>query len=118
MRGHQAVLQMRRAGAAPTAVWIEDMGNRTCLPRDWPWYGSSAQVEIDRNESPRTLDLRFCVRLVVFASSTDRHRLEALAANAMECGAERVLGSLFEGNTERSDMTAMTDTQGILEWHA
>lgn len=96
MRGHEPLLALRRRGAAPSSVWISDGDDAAGFWRDWPTWSRSAHVEIQPSDSIALLDLRFVVGLLVFASSHDRGRAEALHRACVEAGAKRVMTDHFE----------------------
>lgn len=120
MRGHEAVLAMRRVGATPASVWIDDTGGpytSVSHPRNgWQLNSARANVEVLEDENPLRLDLRFCVGLTVHAQCNDPKRLASLEARAMECGASRVVGSVFGGEGRRRRVVRMTDTEGKFVW--
>ena len=86
MRGHEPIIAMRRCGVVPAAVWLHDTPGRTDQPRKWTETGLQAQVEIDADENPRRLDLRFAVGLTLWVQSTDERRLQAITEQAQLCG--------------------------------
>lgn len=118
MRGHEFVLQMRRAGVIPAACWLDDTGCRTCLPERWPEGTAHAQVEIEPTENPRRLDLRFAAGMTLWVSSRSSERLHQIAEQAELCGVDRVLGAIYEGEGVQMKLTAMTDTKGVLQWQS
>lgn len=119
MRGHEAMVDMRRRGFVPTAVWVHDLpleAQRTPDRWNWPLHGQSACIDLDPTDNPARLDLRFVVGLTVWIQARDAQRLQALTDLAVACGAKRVLGSLVAGEGDRARCVAHTDTQGVLTW--
>lgn len=120
MRGHEAVIAMRRRGSAPASIWLDDTGGPFTLvthPRiGWQLGSNAANVEVAPDENPLRLDLRFCVGLKVHAHCNSASRLAQIEARAMECGAARVIGSLFAGTGKSPRVVRMTDTEGKFVW--
>ena len=117
MRGHEPILAMRREGAAPASIWLHDMAGYTpdtAGRMAWPLHSARADVEVLHTDSPRRLDLRFCVGLVVHVNSDSSTRLQGLIDTAVACGAQRVIGSRI--NLGR--VVSVTDTAGHFAWSA
>lgn len=84
MKGHEALLEMRRKGKLPSrAVWVTDGDNELdrIFSRTWMRFPSSASglyepcVVLDIGDIPEALDFRFCVGLQVHLTvyrGTDR----------------------------------------------
>lgn len=117
MRGHEAIVTMRRNGVTPQGVWIFDQQrytDSTHLGRGWMVDTAQATVELLPTDSPARLDLRFCVGLVVYTQGSDLNRLEALEGALLKAGAARVLGALVRDTPRGHETVAMTDTKGIV----
>ena len=121
MRGHEAIIAMRRAGVAPQGVWIFDQQaytDSTHPTRGWMVDTAQATVELLPTDNPARLDLRFCVGLTVYTQGTDADRLAALEAALLKAGAARVLGALHRFDGQGYLTVAMTDTHGIVVMEA
>ena len=117
MRGHEAIVTMRRNGVTPQGVWIFDQAgytDSTHPSRGWMVDTAQATVELLPTDNPARLDLRFCVGLTVYTQGDDAARLEALEAALVKAGAARVLGALIGFDGRDHQTLAMTDTRGIV----
>jgi hypothetical protein len=75
MRGHQALIDLRREKKRPQGVWISHSPSRDCLL----WHQNAdtlpyPEIEILPHESPETLDLRFVYGLTVHVSGCDDYK--------------------------------------------
>jgi hypothetical protein len=96
MRGHEPILAMRKAGTAPSFVFINDFH---CQPaRDWSnpgvkygeqWPADHATVST-AGDALSSLDLRFLVGLKVSISSESEGRAKALFELCKKAGAKTV----------------------------
>lgn len=119
MRGHEAILSMRRSGVTPASVWIDDTGKPTSGsdPRTgWQRDTAHAQVDVDPTDNPRRLDLRFAAGLTVHLHTDSEARLMAFEESAKSCGVGRMLGNLFAGSGLQRRVVRMTDTAGAFVW--
>jgi len=99
MRGHDAIIAMRKAGRKPAIVFLNDYPCDT----DWTTFSEHATIEVS-GEQPEWLDLRFLVGLRVSITGASEKRakrfLEACKqAGAMTVGAgtcSHVSGGRFE----------------------
>lgn len=73
MRGHEAIIAMRKAGKRPSFVFINDYPCET----DWEQHGDHATVST-AGDVVQLLDMRFLVGLKVSISSTNEVRAKAL----------------------------------------
>jgi hypothetical protein len=89
MKGHEPLIQMRMHGKAPQCVSIED--HRSLNAHDWHLFGDIPCINVDGDEL-HTIDLRFCVDLIVNISSFSEVRAKALFAIAKNAKA-RVITS-------------------------
>lgn len=91
MRGHEALIALRRSGLRPSLV---DIDLEPCPWRnwaDWPEWTTVPQIEVQPTDSIRLLDLRFLVGLTVQVSGFDGPRVWAMFEACREAGAARVL---------------------------
>lgn len=119
MRGHQAVLSMRRCGVTPASVWITDTGGLTSSSHPgtgWQVDSNNAQVECEPTDNPRRLDLRFAAGLTVHLHTDSAERLQSFEETAQACGVGRLLGNLFVGSGLHRRVVRMTDTEGAFVW--
>jgi hypothetical protein len=96
MRGHEAIIVMRKSGRAPKVVFINDYPCQTALDwqnpgdpygEEWPVDHATVSTAGDPLSS---LDLRFLVGLMVIISSESEARAKALFAKAIAVGARTV----------------------------
>lgn len=113
MRGHEALLQMRRQGLAPVSVTVTT--DPECdrfvasWPRDMPAF---PQLLIAPDDTPERLDLRCLVGLRVWVDGLDPERVERVAKACEAAGAKRVISVAIVAG----DVTRIDDTQGALTW--
>ena len=74
MRGHERLIDMRRAGKAPRMVFINDYKCAT----DWFEIPGDAVTICTDGDAIELLDLRFLVGLTVSVGSTNEKRAKAL----------------------------------------
>ena len=111
MRGHQPIVAMRHRHLMPPAVWVSTEQND--LWRDWALYGGNAHVEVEADDSPRRLDLRWVVGVpVVWVEGADKGRLMAVAKAFRDAGAKRVIAHLYAADK----LVFVADTEGVLTW--
>lgn len=86
MKGHEAIIAMRKSGKTPKYVFLNDYPCET----NWFETGDHATVCV-HGDAISSLDLRFLIGLVVSISSTDENRakrlLEACKPYAQSAGA-------------------------------
>lgn len=91
MRGHEALIAMRRRGKAPRWVFIDAGDDPHGLHTDWqvetPYR---AHVEVAGADLITSLDFRFVVGLSVLITGDDLARLKRIAEACEECEAVRV----------------------------
>lgn len=117
MRGHQALIAMRRAGAIPDAVWL---GTDAALdPRCTDWLDTTprhAQLQLDADESPLRADLRCVVGLLVCVTGSDLQRVRQTRDACIAAMASRVIATTTRsvGNDEfpAFQVVEITDTDG------
>ena len=90
MRGHEALLTLRRNGQRPAHVTLQAHDGR---PYAW-WLTAELMpfptVQIEPGDTPELLDLRFVVGLPVIVDCDDAQRLERLADAVHAAGALKV----------------------------
>ena len=88
MRGHEYLIELRKAGKRPASVFINDFHCKT----DWPDWGDQATVCVDGDQLS-SLDLRFVVGMVAHVSSTSEGRAKRIAEICKQSGA-RIVGAV------------------------
>lgn len=113
MRGHQQLVEMRRAGARPDIVFVETDPAMFAATEDWHVESPSrAQVRIEPADSVHRLDLRFLVGLPVWVNGTDSARVFAVAEACERHQAGRVIASV----SNETEVVEMADSQGDIAW--
>lgn len=85
MRGHEHIIELRKAGRKPKIVFLNDWPCKT------DWFETADHATVSLNGDPlSSLDLRFLVGLTVSISSQSESRAKALAAKAKWFGAHTV----------------------------
>jgi len=87
MRGHEEIVRMRLEGIAPEAIFINDFPCQT----DW-WENDDHCTVCTFGEPIKTLDMRFCVGMVVSICSDSEKRSKELFEACKGAGA-RVIAS-------------------------
>jgi hypothetical protein len=93
MRGHEALIEMRRDKKRPQGIWITQNPSIDCMKWDknvetLPY----PEIEILPNEIPESLDLRYVVGMTVHVcGATDYKKAKRLHAALVEAGASRVI---------------------------
>lgn len=85
MRGHDDLLQMRKAGRNPGIVFINDYPCKT----QWAEWGEFATVCVHGDELP-SIDVRFVEGLKVSITGKTKARAKAIMGMAIEWGAVSV----------------------------
>lgn len=126
MIGHEPLIAMRRQGLKPDRAVIEtDWGRgreRQCAA-EWPANcPRSAWIFVEPTDSPRRIDLRFLVGMLVFVDGYDRDRLMAVFDACQRANAARVIAHHCRPNPDRyehaHELLEILDTEGVLTWHA
>lgn len=93
MRGHEALIALRREKKRPQGVWITQKPSIDCMK--WDKAAETLpypEIEILPNENPDGLDLRFVIGLTVHVSADkDVRKARRLHAALLEAGASRVI---------------------------
>jgi hypothetical protein len=98
MRGHQALIELRREKKRPQGVWISHSPSFDCML----WHQNAdtlpyPEIEILPNESPEVLDLRFVVGLIVHVSGcSDYKKAKRLHDALLAAKAARVITKVGE----------------------
>lgn len=98
MRGHEAIIDLRRKGRKPSAVWIDLDGDRVPaglrISHDWQRWGAVACVDIADSDAIGRLDLRWAVGLLVMAAGFNAERVRALHAALVAAGSRMVMSAI------------------------
>lgn len=118
MRGHEAILQLRRRGFAPRLVSVETEGPAIRFDRFFPAIDDGyAMLQIEPHEPVHRVDLRCLLGLVVVVSGCNAERVAAVCAACTAAGAERVIGNTTEpAPGARFAVVSVTDTEGVFAW--
>ena len=108
MKGHDRIIEMRRAGRAPSVGVVFDMGETM------PWFDyldsktpGLFNVWIERGDIPACLDLRFVIGLNVCISEEDGKDWRPLADACVSARAARV----FAVGRRDGDLVKLWDTE-------
>jgi hypothetical protein len=110
MRNHEPLLQLRRKGIRPVAVWLVDSPPPKPIGAqrmDWWAFDdmASAEVYVEAGDSPRRADLRFVRGMQVHVQMDDEDRMRAFVAAAVEAGASSVWGACHSYDSKRQVAT-------------
>ena len=93
MRGHQALIALRRDKKRPQGVWISHRASPDCMV--WHLHADTLpypEIEILPTESPEALDLRFVVGLIVHVNGCEDYNAGKRLHDALvKAGAQRVI---------------------------
>lgn len=115
MRGHEALVAMRRAGVTPLSVDIRDEAPGWVATEWHHRFPRCAFLAIRPDEPLHSLDLRCVVGLPVQISSASEKRLGELLRRVRTEAPSRLIGTLFADNP-RADLLAVYDSEGVLTW--
>lgn len=93
MRGHEALLTLRREKKRPQGVWFSHRRSPDCMK----WHLAAdtlpyPEIEILPTEAPESLDLRFVIGLTCHVSGSPNYqKAKALHDALLAAGAARVL---------------------------
>jgi hypothetical protein len=107
MKGHDEILQMRKAGRTPTIVFINDYPCQT----NWAEYGAYATVCVF-GDSVNSLDLRFLVGIAVSVSASTESRAKALFNACKRHGAKTVAVCHVQNDKKPWEQSGWTEI-----WH-
>lgn len=102
MTGHDHIIRMRRAGRAPTFVWVSDFPDA---------FLDGLTVRM-AGDTPELADLRFLVGLTAIVEGSDSVRVDRIAKACTAARAQRVIASTHA----RRDVVRITDTEDVLTW--
>lgn len=99
MRGIENLRRMRRAGSAPSVVFIDADAGPQALPQWAQWQHIAphlCDIDVEAADSLLRIDWRPVVGLTVHVSGLNEKRVRAIAAAVDAAGAKRVISSLVE----------------------
>lgn len=112
MRGHDALIAMRRGGQRPRTLQIHAGVDHSLAWKDWQdTMPGHAEVEIADDEFLSGLDLRFVVGMRVIVTGDSDRRVTAIHAKCVELGARRVVSAVFDGAT----LLKVIDTAEVIQ---
>lgn len=120
MKGHEALIAMRKAGKTPRVVFVETERDWLEDWRDWQdHHPSHAALHIGKTESLASLDLRCIVGLVVVVSGETSQRVRAVAAACEAADASRVISMTVKAEITpsgwyRVNTVDLHDTLGVI----
>lgn len=88
MRGHDTIIQLRKAGQSPSWVFVNDFPCST----DWATYGEHATV-CTAGDDLGVIEFQFLVGLSVTINSTSEDRAQKLMQIAKKASAKLVASS-------------------------
>jgi hypothetical protein len=106
MKGHQPLIQMRMAGKAPQSVSIED--HKSLNAHDWHLFGDIPCINVDGDEL-HSIDLRFCVDLIVNISSFSETRAKTLLTIAKQSKARVITSCVLIPNAPHWKQTGWSE---------
>jgi hypothetical protein len=98
MRGHEALIDMRKKGIRPRAADICLASDKQGFWQDWERWASEACIEVETKDVIERLDLRCIVGMWVFAWGFEADRVKALHQACIDAGAEVVMSSVYRTN--------------------
>jgi hypothetical protein len=104
MKGHQALIQLRKTGLTPKIVFINDYHCKT----DWIEYRDHATL-CTAGDSLSSLDLRCINGLAVSISASTESRAKALFAKAKWFGAKTVAACHVQEGVKLWDQSGWTE---------
>ena len=104
MRGHEAIIAMRKAGQKPSIVFLNDYPCDT----DWTKFGDHATVDIS-GDQPEWLDLRFLVGMRVSITGASEKRAKRLLEACKQAGATRVAACHVQNDKHPLNQTGWTE---------
>lgn len=99
MRGHRALVEMRRSGQKPHVAFIDCDAGPRALPAWAQWQETTpgvADIDIEAAESLLRIDWRPFIGMVVHVTGTNGARVRGVKDRLVEAGAKRVIYALLE----------------------
>lgn len=115
MRGHESIIQGRKGGMKPAAIYVE--------MRDYPhgvqsWAIPEHNVYVESTDNPDALDLFFVHRCFVTVSGQDAARVRRLFGAIQDHAAERCIAHVVKpGKGGTFELIEIMDTLGVMTWH-
>ena len=95
MRGHEALIAMRKRRIRPSIVFVSACSDPSGQWRDWhELYPDQAHVEVADDETISGLDFRFAVGMLAVVDGHDPDRVARIARAIQEAGARRVVAAV------------------------
>ena len=117
MRGHQALIDLRRSGVCPTLAFVDLVAEPSALTSDWQRWSTQAHLEVLDSEGIRRLDLRCLRGVTVMVGGMQSERVAAMHNACVSAGAKRVLSSVWRlrrGDVETvSTMDSHSETETL-----
>lgn len=117
MKGHDALIAMRRRGTTPAVVFLD---TEPCFVRAWAdWQQhtpAAASVWVEPGESMQRIDLRCVVGLPVVVTGMNAERVRAVADAAAKAKAKAVTGYVYRYLTGRQECETVEMFQWEVEW--
>lgn len=119
MRGHQALIKMRKSGSVPDIVWIDTWADYMPMADDWMKMNNAhAHLQVDPDDRIERLDMRCVHGLVCKIDGDEEKQVNAMRDACIRVGAKRVIASVMDrfGKDEfiAYRVKSLTDTEGFL----
>jgi hypothetical protein len=104
MKGHEPLIQLRKAGTRPAIVFVNDYPCKT----DWHEWGEHATI-CTSGDQLSSIDFRLLVGLTASISACTEARAKALFEKAKQAGATTVAACLIQPNVSAWEQTGWAD---------
>lgn len=104
MRGHETLIQMRKAGRKPAIVFVNDYPCKT----DWSEWGEHATI-CTAGDSLSSIDFRCLLGLTASISATTEARAKSLFSKAKQAGATVVAACHVQKNVNPWEQKGWTE---------
>lgn len=116
MKGHDAIIAMRKEKKAPATVWVADFGDNK-----WSNYSDATpDVTIMPNERFIQLDLRWAVGLSLRMNFLGSARAQDAYKSFLEVKPKRIICSAYDhalfNGFPAFEIIQIFDTEGIMTW--